>query len=97
MSRIQRAYHRLLDGLRERKKGYHAIPQVVREDLARFCRAFESCGVPGDHDRTWAMIGRREVYERMLQHWNLTADELAALYRATVAPSAAPSAHGDDE
>lgn len=83
---VARAYHSLVDGLRERKKGYHAIPQVVREDLARFCRAFETCGVPGDHDRTWALIGRREVWDRMCQHWNLTPGELAAVYRAVIAP-----------
>jgi translation initiation factor 2 beta subunit (eIF-2beta)/eIF-5 len=80
---VARAYGLLLDGLRERKKGYHAIPQVVREDLARFCRAFESCVVPGDHDRTLLLEGRREVWLRCTQHWNLTAQELAVIYRAT--------------
>lgn len=87
MSRMREAYMRLVDGLRERKKGYHAIPQVVRTDLARFCRAFDSCVVPGDRDRTLLLEGRREVWIRMAQHWNLTADELAVIYRATVAPT----------
>lgn len=52
------------------------------KDLARFCRAFDNAAVPGDHDRTWAQIGRREVWLRIQQHLNLQPDELAALYRA---------------
>lgn len=83
-----RAILHLLDFLRDRKKGYHAIPQVVREDMAKFCCAFKDCvklkpDGSVDVERTLILQGRREVWLRMEQHWNLTANELAVLYRAT--------------
>jgi len=71
----------------DRKKAYQltfpdgtAATNFVLEDLARFCRANESCVVPGDHDRTMLLEGRREVWLRIQQHLNLTAQELMTLY-----------------
>jgi hypothetical protein len=52
----------------------------VMEDLARFCRANESCVVPGDHDRTLLLEGRREVWLRIIQHLGLTPEQLFQLY-----------------
>lgn len=49
-------------------------------DLVRFCRAAETCVVPGDHDRTLILEGRREVFLRISQHMNLSSDQLFALY-----------------
>jgi hypothetical protein len=52
---------------------------AVLADLTPFCRAEETCGVPGDHDRTWALIGRHEVYLRVRQYLDRTPEELVAL------------------
>ncbi len=49
-------------------------------DLARFCRANESCVVPGDRDRTLMLEGRREVWLRIQQHLGLTEDQAFSLY-----------------
>lgn len=54
--------------------------QAVMIDLARFCRAAESCVVTGDHDRTLLLEGRREVYLRIQDHLRLQPEQLYALY-----------------
>jgi len=66
-------------------KNSRVFDNEALKDLARFCRANESAAVPGDHDRTWALIGRREVWLRIQQHLNLQPEELAALYKAVSA------------
>jgi hypothetical protein len=73
--------------LDERKKAYQLVfnPDqpadiFVLDDLARFCRANESCLVPGDHDRTAALEGRREVWLRIQQHLGLNPEQLFSLY-----------------
>ncbi len=78
---------RTMKFLRGRKRAYQLTFQInqpanveVLQDLAIFCRATETCGVPGDHDRTWALIGRNEVWQRIQQNLNLTEDQLFALY-----------------
>jgi hypothetical protein len=53
--------------------------QVVLNDLAIFCRARETCVVPGDRDRTYVLEGRREVYLRAQQYLELSTEELVAL------------------
>jgi len=50
--------------------------KTVLADLAKFCRAGESAAVPGDHDRTWALIGRREVYLSIRDYLDLTPEQL---------------------
>jgi len=45
-------------------------------DLAKLCRAGENAAVPGDHDRTWALIGRREVYLYIRDYLDLTPEQL---------------------
>lgn len=50
--------------------------KAVLDDLAAFCRANETCVVPGDRDRTWVLEGRREVYLRIGAHLNLSTEEL---------------------
>lgn len=52
---------------------------IVLEDLARFCRANESCVVPGEHDKTLVLEGRREVWLRIQEYLNLTPVQLFAL------------------
>lgn len=60
--------------------------QTVLTDLSFFCRANESCVVPGDHDRTLLLEGRREVWLRIQQHLNLTPEQLFQLYGGQRSP-----------
>lgn len=76
-----------LEFLRQRKTAYHLVFRLdqpadmeVLRDLAWFCRANESCVVPGDRDRTLLLEGRREVYLRIVQHLKLTPEQLFELY-----------------
>lgn len=54
--------------------------QAVLIDLARFCRAAETCVIAGDHDRTLILEGRREVFLRIQAHLRLQPEQLYALY-----------------
>lgn len=79
----------VLDFLWRRKQSYQQTFETkqpsnvyVLEDLAKFCRANESCVIPGDRDRTLLLEGRREVWLRIQQHLNLTSEQLFALYNA---------------
>lgn len=54
--------------------------EAVLADLAKFCRANENAAVPGDHDRTWALIGRREVYLYIRDYLDLTPEQLVEKY-----------------
>lgn len=74
-----------------RKKSYQSIfgpagaaGSDAIMDLAKFCRAFDTCIVRGDRDQTLVLEGRREVWLRIQQHLHLQPDELAALYKAVV-------------
>ena len=49
-------------------------------DLAKFCRANESCIVPGDRDRTCLLGGRHEVYLTIRAYLDLTPEELAVRF-----------------
>jgi hypothetical protein len=87
---LQKSRDATLTFLRDRKTAYKLLfktmanpaSRIVLEDLARFCRANESCIIPGDHDRSMLLEGRREVWLRIQQHLNLTTEELFALYTA---------------
>lgn len=75
------------DFLRFRKRDYQlALGQLnvhdqrVLADLAKFCRANESCVVPGDRDMSLILEGRREVWLRIANHLNLTPAQLYAIY-----------------
>ncbi len=46
--------------------------EAVLIDLMPFCRARETCVVPGDRDRTYVLEGRREVYLRIRDYLDLT-------------------------
>ena len=54
--------------------------QSVMNDLSVFCRANETCVIPGDRDRSLILEGRREVFLRITQHLNLTQEQLYTLY-----------------
>lgn len=67
--------------LQERKRAYQLAftspaGEQVLKDLATFCRAKETCVVPGAPDMTNVLEGRREVYLRIQQHLELTPEQL---------------------
>jgi hypothetical protein len=71
--------------LRRRRRDYqltfkHAVPgQNVLADLAKFCRANETCVIPDNRDLTLILEGRREVWLRIANHLNLSDEQLYAL------------------
>lgn len=76
---------RTIDFLRRRKRDYclafnTPAGNEVLIDLAKFCRASESCVVPGEHDASLVLEGRREVWLRIQQHLNLNSAQLFTLY-----------------
>lgn len=54
--------------------------QAILDDLMPFCRARETCVVPGDRDRTYVLEGRREVYLRIQDFLDLTPEQLVEKY-----------------
>lgn len=58
--------------------------KAVLTDLAPFCRAKETCIVPGDRDRTYVLEGRREVYLRIREYLDLSPEELTDRYTKTI-------------
>lgn len=76
---------RLLDALRFKKRDYQLTynsvhGQNVMRDLAKFCRANETCAVPGDRDKTMMLEGRREVFLHINEYLHYTSQQLAVLY-----------------
>lgn len=49
---------------------------AVLIDLKPFCRAEESCAIPGDHDRTYLLEGRRECWLRIQDYLTLSPEDL---------------------
>lgn len=81
------ALGRTLDFLRGRKRDYQLVfkggpaGERVLEDLARFCRANETCF--HQDPRLHAVLeGRREVWLRIQQHINLSPEQLMSLLTA---------------
>lgn len=54
--------------------------KIVLDDLMPFCRARETCVIPGNRDKTFVLEGRREVYLRIQDFRERTPEELVALY-----------------
>lgn len=54
--------------------------EAVLRDLAPFCRAKETCMVPGKADLTNVLEGRREVFLRIQDYLELSVDELIKKY-----------------
>lgn len=72
---------KLKEILTDRQRAYHlafktAAGEAILADLAVFCRANETCVVPGDRDLTYVLEGRREVYLRIKTHLDLALDDL---------------------
>lgn len=54
----------------------------VLQRLARFCRANESCVIPGNSDKTLLLEGRREVWLLINNFIELSPEQLLALLDA---------------
>ncbi len=78
------AWQRIAEFIGQRKRAYkHCFNapagKTVLADLARFCRAGETCFDPDPRVHA-ALEGRREVWLRIMQHLNIPIEELARLY-----------------
>ncbi|SRR5258706_10585305 len=94
MSRTRRIVGEFLDLIRGMKRSYQfsfgtPAGRHVLMDLAKFCRATQTCIVtpgggdvrtPIDKDRTLVLEGRREVWLHIQQYLNLTPEELHHIY-----------------
>ena len=82
---IRDEWYKLLDFLAIRKRDYVLTfrktlsGQAVLRDLARFCRARQTCYHPEEFMRG-VLTGRREVWLRINDHLNLSEAQLAELY-----------------
>jgi hypothetical protein len=86
----------LLQIMADRKRAYQLAfnspaGEAVLFDLTPFCRARETCVVPGERDKTFVLEGRREVYLRIRDHLDLTPEQLVERYTKP-----AIGAQGDD-
>jgi hypothetical protein len=75
---------RLIEWLTGRKRSYQLtfgapVAQPVLRDLAKFCRANETCFDPDPRIHA-ALEGRREVWNRIQYHILLPPSELYAIY-----------------
>lgn len=73
-----------IDALKTRQRAYRTIfgspiGQDILKDLAKFCRANESC-FHKDPRVHAALEGRREVFLRIVQHLNLNTEQLLDIY-----------------
>lgn len=95
---IRATYDHFLSYIRNRKKAYQIVfapssahGQEVLSDLARFCRAYETC-FDADPRKHAVLEGRREVWLRVQNHLHLTPEQLFAL----IPGSAQPKGKTDD-
>jgi hypothetical protein len=93
--------NKLARTLREayRKVFLHYAGQEVLADLAKFCRAGETCfvakkGEPIDIERTLVAEGRREVWLRIENHLRLNQDQLFTIYAGQQFPM---TTEGEDD
>lgn len=84
---IKNPIETLFNFIRRRKYSYLNVfnpesmaGQEVLRDLAKFCRAKESC-FHADPRVHAVLEGRRETYLRIINHLNLTDEQLYELYK----------------
>ena len=78
---------RIIDFISGRSSAYRTVfgkadrgaQRAVARDLAKFCRGNETC-FHEDPRIHAVMEGRREVYLRIINHLNLSPQELLAIY-----------------
>lgn len=68
--------------------------EAVLADLATFCRANETCVIPGSRDLTYVLEGRREVYLRIRAHLDSTIEQLVDHFTR---PAIGAISHDDQE
>lgn len=78
-------WFKALDVMKRRKHSYQLFKHTQEgtnflSDLAKFCRANETCVVPDDPTRTAVLEGRREVWLRIQNHLGLSPEDLLVLY-----------------
>lgn len=88
---LRRLAERTIDFLRERSRSYKLAysgfridkrkpeTQFMLQDLAKFCRANETC-FHADPRKHAVLEGRREVWLRIANHLRLSPDQLYAIY-----------------
>lgn len=82
----------MIDFLRQRKHAYMqafapgAPGHDALVDLAKFCRAFGGDVLPGNHDLTMVLAGRREAYFRIIDHLHFQPQQLLELYSSVKQP-----------
>lgn len=86
------------NSIRDRKQAYTYVFRspsgaTVLRDLANFCRA-TTPPVGADRDETMRLVGRTEVYHRIMQFTRLTDDELFKVFTEGKYPIVK---HEDDE
>lgn len=85
----------------DRKRAYQLVfgdspaSLAVLEDLTAFCRGRETCMIPGDRDRTYALLGRNEVFHRIRDHLELSPEELMAKYTRPAKGAISHERHSD--
>ena len=86
---LREKIQQIKDYLRGRSAAYRRVfnkesqdAKIVLADLGRFCRAFQSTGHQ-DPYMAARLDGRREVWLRIMEHQNLSTDELYDLYSKT--------------
>ncbi len=85
---MSEAWYRMRDRLSRRKRAYQqAFPSPLKNpvlvDLARFCRANETC-FHTDPRLHAVLEGRREVFLRICQHLHLDSQQLMEIYGARI-------------
>jgi hypothetical protein len=81
-------FEKFFQGYRWRVRHYRAVfgqrnpsTEAVVADLTKFCSFLDTTREPGaDEKEGWILEGRRQVFLRIVQHTQLSAEELFALY-----------------
>lgn len=93
----------VLQILIDRKRAYQlvfgesAASIAVLDDLTTFCRGRETCMIPGDRDKTYALLGRNEVFHRIRDHLELSPEQLLAKYTRPAQGAHGHERHIDDD
>lgn len=82
---VQGTKEQLIEEIEVRQRNFRNTFQMnqpanieVIEHLKKFCRAEESCVVPGDRDMSLVLEGRREVWLMIDEFLNKTPEQIFA-------------------
>lgn len=84
MAALTEKIGKTIDSIRQRKLAYQLAfgspaGKAILDDLAKFCRATESC-FDADPRVEAALLGRQEVWLRIMHHMNMPSDQIFKLY-----------------